>query len=490
MGEFINFEGKVQQEVVDQFMAGLATAVDPALQIALDSFGPDVLSEAGFTAEQLRERLAQLPGRIQEAIDRTAVQVGKLRSASLDVLYTTGERKREATRTVDLIHRLLGTTADERTQHDDTGTAYPLRRFAEFGLLPGYEFPTEPATLRLMGDNDESNLIQSGREMGLRQYQPNAPVYARGRRWKVLGIDLSSPWNPAGGQAAWQYTRCRNCDLIRDPRDDPKCPRCGNAGAGGEQPAMAYAGYLARLDNIAVADEEERWGAKDNIQLHPSWRADRVAGRWRLADGFSLEWRRGELLYWLNEGPEVQGVRTRYPLCPDCGKLLTPPQAPEPGKKKGTKVPARSGNGPDPYGHGANCPRKGQDVPPIALYSQRRVETLWLLFPWAGSVDHEERLKEWAWTLGYALLAEAERLFALSSRDFEVLFEGLRTVPGPGGGPTYQGILTFIDPNLGESGYLERFAERLPEIAAGALYHLDHDACEAACYRCLKSYDN
>jgi hypothetical protein len=253
---------------------------------------------------------------------------------------------------------------------------------------------------------------------------------------------------------------------------------------------MAYAGYLARLDNTAVADEEERWGAKDNLQLHPSWDADRVAGRWRLADGFSLEWRRGELLYWLNEGPEVRSVRTRYPLCPDCGKLLSPPPSPAPGKKKGTKVPAQSGAGPDPYGHGANCPRKGQDVPALALYSQRRVETLRLLFPWAGSVDQEERLQEWAWTLGYALLAGAERLFALSSRDFEVVFEGLRTVPGPGGEPTRQGILTFIDPNLGGSGYLERFAGRLPDVAAGALHHLGHDGCEAACYRCLKSYDN
>jgi replicative superfamily II helicase len=489
MGEFINFEGKVQQEAVDQFKAGLTAAVDPALQIALDAFGPDVLAEAGFTAEHLRQRLVQLPDRVQEAIDRTGVQVGRLRSA-LEVLYTTGERKREATRTVDLINRLLGNPTDDRAQGDDTGTAYPLRRFAEFGLLPGYEFPSEPATLRLMGDNDEANLIQSGRELGLRQYQPNAPVYARGRRWKVVGVDLSSPWNPAGGQAAWQYTRCGNCKLIRDAQVHPKCPRCGNIGAGAELPAMAYAGFLARLDNTAVADEEERWGAKDNVQVHPSWDAERVAGRWRLSEGFALEWRRGEMLYWLNEGPESKDGKTRYRLCPDCGKLLTPPPAPEPAKKKAVKVPARAGDGPDPFGHGANCPRKGQDLPTIALYSQRRVETLRLLVPWAGSVDQDERLEEWAWTLGYALLAGAERLFALSSRDFEVVFEAVRTVPGPEGEPTRQGILTFIDPNLGGSGYLEKFAARLPEVAAGALHHLDHDDCEAACYRCLKSYDN
>lgn len=489
MGEYINFEGKVQQDVVDQFKAGLVAVVAPALQMALDAFGPDVLQEAGFTPAALQQRLEELPTQVQNAIDRTAVQVNKLRSA-LDVLYTTGERKREANRTVDLINRLLGNPTDQKAQGDDTGTAYPLRRFAEFGLLPGYEFPSEPATLRLLGDNEESSLIQSGREMGLRQYQPKSPVYARGRRWQVFAVDLSSPWNPAGNQAAWQYTRCQNCELIRNAQDHPKCPRCGNAGAGGEQPAMAYAGFVARLDNTSAADEEERWGAKDNVQLHPSWDADRVAGRWRLSEGFLLEWRRGELLYWLNEGPEVDGTRTRYSLCPDCGKLLTPPPAPEPSKKKGNKVPARTSGGPDPFGHGANCPRKGQDVTPVALFAQRRVETLRLLFPWAVSADQDDRLQEWAWTLGYALLAGAERLFALSSRDFEVLFEAVRAVPGADGASTRQGILTFIDPNLGGSGYLEKFAERLPDVAAAALHHLDHDGCEKACYRCLKSYDN
>src|SRR5262249_28917029 len=130
-----------------------------------------------------------------------------------------------------------------------------------------------------------------------------------------------------------------------------------------------------------------------------------------------------------------------------------------------------------------------QPVLNVALYASRRVETLRLLFPWPGSSEHKRRLQEWAWTLGYALLAGVERLFALTSRDFEVLFEGVhdRTT---GESIAREGMLTFIDPNLGGSGYLERFAQRLPEVAAAALAHLDHEGCETACYRCLKSYEN
>jgi len=65
----------------------------------------------------------------------------------------------------------------------------------------------------------------------------------------------------------------------------------------------------------------------------------------------------------------------------------------------------------------------------------------------------------------------------------------VRVVTGPGGELTRLGVLTFIDPNLGGSGYLEKFATRLPAVAAGALHHLDHEGCETACYRCLKSYN-
>ena len=124
------------------------------------------------------------------------------------------------------------------------------------------------------------------------------------------------------------------------------------------------------------------------------------------------------------------------------------------------------------------------------FHAQQRVETLRLLFPWECGEEHHARLQAWAWTLGYSLLAGAERLFALSSRDFEVQFEGLRVQDGPEGSVLRQGILTFIDPNRGGSGYLERFAERLPDVATAALQHLDHDDCVTACYRCLKSYDN
>jgi hypothetical protein len=50
--------------------------------------------------------------------------------------------------------------------------------------------------------------------------------------------------------------------------------------------------------------------------------------------------------------------------------------------------------------------------------------------------------------------------------------------------------LTFTDPTVGGSGYLERIGSDLHIVAQHALAHLQHDGCETACYRCLKAYRN
>ena len=84
---------------------------------------------------------------------------------------------------------------------------YPLRRFAEFGILPGYEFPTEPASVRLLGDDNEEDPVTVARRFGITQFMPEAQD-ARTKRWRVIGLDLSSPWNPRGDETTWRYRAC------------------------------------------------------------------------------------------------------------------------------------------------------------------------------------------------------------------------------------------------------------------------------------------
>lgn len=496
MAEYVTFMGEVITDKVEALLAGIQAAIPQAVEIAVDAFGMDALTEAGYTRDDLQAALEQLPERIQEAIERTGVQVKKIHS-SMDAAYLTGQQGRVATRAMDMINKLLGIPTDQNRgdESSDVGSAYPLRRLAEFGLLPGYEFPVQPATLRLLGDEDEWSTLSTARSTGLRQYEPGAPVYARGRRWKVFGIDLSSPWNPQGQgkSVAWYYQRCASCDLIFDPQTSPHCPRCGHVSAAKVLPAYAYAGFLARQDESIVADEEDRIANADRVQIHPSWHAEQVVGKWRLTEGWRLELRRGELVRWLNEGALKDPTnrfspRTYYMFCPQCGKLLTPPDDEPKGQKKASKSPAR-GNKEDIFGHAQTCPLRSQPGEVGALYAEDRVETLRLFFPWAGDPDQEQALTSWAVTLGEALLAGAERYFALSPDDLDALWEGTHEVK-VGETATRQGVLTFIDPNIGGSGYLRKLAEELPQVARAALEHLDHEGCDTACYRCLKTYLN
>ena len=494
MQAYISFKGDVREDALAELLAGLQEVKNAALAIALDAFAGQTLSEAGYSRDDLATLLDNLPALVEDAVQRTARQVASLHT-TVESWSAKGGKDWYARRAGKMINHLLGIPdSSQKEGQGDVGPAYPLRRLAEAGILPGYEFPVEPATLRLLGDRDEWSTLSTARASGLRQFQPNAPVYARGKRWKVFGVDKSSPWNPQDEEPTLYYQRCGRCELMFDPQQSPLCPRCNHAEPGFTRAGVHYAGFIARPDDSPVSDEEDRIYSRNYVEIHPGWdtgAAQNIAGRWRLPDDWRLEWRRGEQVIWLNEGPpDKEGFKAGYRLCPECGWLTNPPPKKR-GKGKGRKAPAKSTRQ-DPYGHAQTCSRRGEEVSGLALYAEAKVETLRLLFPWFGdpaNPDDRAGLDRWGLTLGYALLAGAERHFALSDRDLTMLWEGVRQQEFEGL-KYWQGVITFIDPNIGGSGYLEKMAQEIERVAVAALHHLDHDDCETACYRCLKTYVN
>ena len=96
----------------------------------------------------------------------------------------------------------------------------------------------------------------------------------------------------------------------------------------------------------------------------------------------------------------------------------------------------------------------------------------------------------WSWSLLYALVQGAVRLFEVDEDDLEayVLTRSRRDEDGT----THEEPLDLllIDPVLGGSGLLRRLAEHLPAVAKAALQHLDGHECPDSCYRCLRTYRN
>jgi len=499
MAEYINIRGEIDQDKVDALTAAVVAQFPHAVDMALDAWGSDVLEPAALACRKaLSVVLAQLPERIRDLFDRVRLQILKLQE-TIDRWNELGKGDRSAIHAQDLKRKLLGMRDDrEEGEADDRGSGHPMRRFAEFGILPGYEFPSSPSTLRLWGDEHEDDPILVARRFGIAQFQPDAAVHARGHRWRVVGLDLASPWNPKSTDPDWVYVRCKVCDLRYDAQT-PSCPRCGSdetVGAGHGYPGYEYGGFLAMRDDTPVLQEEDRFSIASLVTCHPQ-RDGRITARRRLPTGWRAELRVEETVRWVNEwkAPAEADLRQRKPmlhdkgrgfyLCPSCGRSLTVPD--EEVGKKGRKKARKSG-GTDVFSHAASCQRSGQPPAPAAITTVTPATTLRIttLLPHAFE---EGEYKRWGYSLGYALRTGLRQLYMLDGPEIEFELEPIWEERRPDG-TRKLGALTFIDASVGGSGFLDRCIDELHLAARRAIEHLDHPNCESACYRCLKSYAN
>lgn len=499
MVDYVTPTGGVNEEKLKAFIDAARAKVGEALDLAVDAFGPDVIPAAGLSRDDLERSLTELPDRIRDVVERTARQVHDLhqtiRAWATDLLGA-----RASQRAGELIRRILGMASERganQPEADDRSAGYPMRRFAEFGILPGYEFPSEPAALRLLGDDREEEPVTVARRFGLSQFQPEALVYARSRRWKVIGLDSSSPWNPQADVAPAHYRICRECDL-RYRSDLPRCGRCGTEALGLPIPAAEYGGFLAKRDEHSILDEEDRLAAADAVSTEPQWDGD-VVGRWLTAAGWSLRLSRGEEIQWINEGlppskPDIEAGHYLHPeakgfsLCPACGAMLTIPPDEKATKGKSRRAPRTSAYREDRYGHRKECNQAGSPPKPVAISTSSKAEVLRLLVPVPSELQGTEA-RSWGLSLGYALRIGMRHLYMLDGPEIEFELEGPWTKKSDGG-EIQLASLSFIDPSLGGTGYASRIAAEFHLVARRAIDHLEHAGCETACYRCLKSYAN
>ena len=388
MAEYVTARGElVEERITELIEVGLKPQIGYALQLAADAFGADILAAAGLDDAQLRAHLEALPPRVRDVFERTARQVSELRRA-LDAFADRLVGQSAGTHAATMIARLLGIQT-EQTQAggdaDDRSAGYPLRRFAEFGILPGYEFPTEPASLRLLRDPREEDPITVARQFGLAQFQPDAQVFARAKRWKVIGLDTASPWNPRSDGPGWVYRICQGCGL-RFAADQPRCPRCRDDRPGQALPGYEYGGFVAQQDEAPVLSEEERFAGRNLVRIHPQWDGP-VAGRWRVQEGWALRLSQRETVYWVNEGPPptpkerddgiplLHGDAKGFWLCGACGHMLTPPEPAEP-RTRGRRQPRTAADRADLHGHWERCPQAHTTPTPLALVTSGRTDVL------------------------------------------------------------------------------------------------------------------
>jgi Lhr-like helicase len=494
---YIDTKGDLKEDAVAALIQGLEAKFDHAAGLAMAAWGPDVRDLAGLGTEaDIRKALQDLPAKVRDLFERVRFQIKQIeQTIQTNAALLKG---RPVANAIQLKARLLGMRGDAAggEEADDRTSGHPLRRFAEFGILPGYEFPAEPCTLRLLGDLSEDEPISVERRFGLAQYQPEAKAHARGHRWRVVGLDLSSPWNPKSPEPDWIYSVCKNCHLRYGTQEQTRCPRCESADTlASGLPAHSYGGFLAVRDDTPVLEEEDRFMIASLVQAFPQHDGYPVY-HYHLPTDWFAELRRGETVRWINEwksrsgkdksgAPFLHGENRGFYLCPDCGRTLTWPD--DGGGKKGPrKKPAR--NSADPYGHGATCTSKGSPPVPCAITTSGTATTL-RIYVDLPSEWSDDDYRRWGYTLGYALRTGMRQLYMLDGPEIDFSLESPweRT---EGARKHKCGALTFMDTSVGGSGFLERTAAEMHLVAKRAIEHLDHKDCETACYRCLKSYNN
>ncbi|BAC90677.1 DEAD/DEAH box helicase [Gloeobacter violaceus] len=498
MVEYVSPAGEINQQAVDALIASVTAQQEYALSMAQDAWGVDILPAAMLDTSQLRHNLKSLRERIQDVVERTARQVQELRRA-LDTYAAALTGRRAAAQAGDMVARLLGIETERRRNQqeaDDGSAGYPLRRFAEFGILPGYEFPTQPASLRLLGDPHEEDPVTVARRFGIAQFQPEAQVYARTKRWQVIGLDNASPWNPKDEGPNWAYRLCQSCQLRYDAAH-PRCPRCQADLPGQPIPAAEFGGFLARPNENTILDEEDRYATGNLVKTFPQWDGD-VVGRWSVGPDWSLRLSRGEEVRWLNEGrpptpkeiddgmPYLHPDAKGYLLCGSCGRSLTPQSLLDAGSKR-RNVRTRDSQQ-DVHGHREDCPQAGTALRPLAIVTALKAEVLRLVIPVPSSVE-QRGLQSWGLSLGFSLRTGMRHVYMLDGSEIEFELEGPWQAVKDNARFNWVS-LSFIDPSIGGSGYLSRIASELHIVARAAIDHLDHTGCETACYRCLKSYQN
>ncbi len=518
MGDYITLKGELVTEKVEELIAAVQSRFDYAVQLALAAWGEPILGPLGLnSADALHAELAKLPARIRDLFDRVRRQVQVL-TDEINRRVELNKGGRFIGGLMDLRGRLLGLPSDrdKADAADDRSSGHPMRRFAEFGILPGYEFPAEPCTVRLLNDADEEETLSVERRFGLSQYQPEAKAHARGHRWKVIGLDMSSPWNPKTDDPSWTYARCKQCDLKYPPDTATSCPRCGaedpdDAGGKG-YPGFEYGGFLAKRDDAPVLEEEDRFATAALVQCHPQ-HDGRVVARWLLPTGWTASLRKEENIRWVNEWKEPSGEDKKagimlhdksrgFFLCGTCGESLVVPRPKKDTKGRAKPATAASQGGDDPYHHRTGCLKAGQPPVPHAITTKTPATTLRIevvLPNFEADADSkkadeskrswEDAYRAWGQSLGYALRNGLRLLYMLDGTEIEFELEAAFTRTDERGEHRI-GTLTFIDAAVGGSGFLDRAAGELHLVAARAIEHLDHVGCETACYRCLKSYQN
>jgi ATP-dependent helicase YprA (DUF1998 family)/very-short-patch-repair endonuclease len=467
----ISDSGAVNAVNLQNMLRQVTGSVEGAINRARDVFGPQIRELREDWEAWLENTIRQVPSLVQSSMESRAslIEDAARRMRELGNQVRQTQRQQDAEQGFRNLARKL---------REDYRYAYLPRVLAEVGILPGYSFPGDPGSLSLAYD---PNPIFTGRLQAQREFAPGQVVYARGHRWRVGGLALNRPGSRTQGAERFEFTECPACGLAAPASGANNCTRCGAELEGASCLAWDAGAFQAWPADLEPETEEERQSVAFDVRVHPQ----RNVSPHRYSLGaWTFELRSQEEIWWINHGPynpaeqHREAVASGFRLCPICGELR-----PEQGAVQGRRrrdvqrnVDARADRDP----HDDRC---GGNPVTVAIGHQDRADTLRLMVPGLQSLGFEGVI--WAWSLAWAVIRGAIRLFDLDEDDIEA-----RVLTRRLDGQEEVLELIWVDSVLGGSGILQEIVEHFPQIARSVLDHLREHDCPSSCYRCLKTYRN
>ncbi len=453
------------------------TEHEETLKERVGSWIPDELSK-GDRDDLLQEMKIDCLAEIDQAI----------RSSSVDGTGTDGDPDDE-TGTEDVPEK-----GEERSQQS-WNSGKLLDRLLYCGILPRYAFPTDVATFHVF-DLERSTSFRpimrfapsQGLPVALSQYAPGKQVwisgkcYTSGAVYSAMQDERYEAWG-----ARRIYMECSNCGFARtfeitevDRGEIRDCVACGGSSFGPGRVWLRPPGFAHPVDveEVTSPDDmpETSYATRAKLTMGtPDKSADWVT----INDRVRILVDRQHLLV-SNTGPKKDG----YTYCTSCGRIESSHEREpklndthrKPYPEKDSKIVCEGIN-----------PTKhlilGTDfITDIALFSLS-VEPPLSLRPGHSSTNIALR------TVSEALTKAACQLLEIEAGELMAEFRPALTSEGKRG---LEAEIFLYDTLAGGAGFSRLLADRGGELLDKALVLLKAcpEACDASCYRCLRSYKN
>ncbi|MBI4529878.1 MAG: DEAD/DEAH box helicase [Deltaproteobacteria bacterium] len=351
----------------------------------------------------------------------------------------------------------------------DREKAFVLSYFAEEGVLPSYQFPTD--TFSLDPGVADTPTLRRPAWIALFEFAPGNMVYANGHKLKSIraffeGSRRLGPGEHGADQTGRveRFCFCDQCGFAAKEIVN-NCPQCGYR--------ITNQAEVALIDSFEAEENTQITSAEDSRQRLTFKREEHVLnggkGETQLYsyEFVTLEFGSHANLLVTNWGRQASRVHQgeQFDLCPNCGRHR-PHGLTQKRLERWNET------------HCAICTG---DPRQFILGYEFFADVL--VFPLAPGITprEDDDAKAFCRTLGKALVVGAQEQLEIE-QDEIAYFQH----PDGAGGWT----LVFYETAPGGAGYLGQLAGAVGSWAKAAQDRLFNHDCERACYRCLKSARN